>query len=128
MKRQWIHLKHALTCDDLFLRVLFLFFGVGAIGFSLALSYWILSTATKADSWSLLIFVGGLAILLILWGALLLGRCLSAPSSRWSKFAEKAHPDTVDGEGLIILLLLSLLPAVILTLVLRRLGMRGYVS
>src|SRR4029077_19624301 len=51
--------------------------------------------------------------------------CFLPRSSKWTRFAEKFHPDTVDVEAAVLLLLAILLPAVLLTLLLRACGIRG---
>lgn len=122
MRAIWKSLLYQFTRDDLFVRVLFALFamGIGGLGAALCLSIFYLGEAM----WILLLMIG-IGSLLICWGCLLLARTFFAPKSRWSKLAEKYHPDTSDGEGIIIIFVLFFLPAVLLTLILRVIGIRG---
>jgi hypothetical protein len=118
-------LKSWLFVDDLFVRALFFLWGAGLVAGGVAVIIFSWRSGDVMAEWgpSLLAIVFG--VLIIGWGFLSIGRCLLPRSSNWSRLAENFHPDTVDLEGGVLLLLLIVLPAVLLTLALRSCGVRG---
>src|SRR5689334_10335489 len=113
-----------LTRDDLFLRVFSLLAGIviGGIGVAMAVA---------AASLEFLAWLGWfnlvwwpIATLLIAWGALLVSRCVVAVNSRMARRAEKFLPDATDLEDAALLLVVFVLPAALITLLLRLVGIR----
>ncbi len=125
MRAIWKSLLYQFIRDDLFVRVVFALFamGIGGLGVAFCLSVFYIEEAVWIMS--LMVAIG---LLLICWGCLLFARTFFAPKNRWSKLAEKYHPDTCDGEGIVIIVVLFFLPAVLLTLILRIFGIRGRVT
>jgi hypothetical protein len=66
-----------------------------------------------------------IAALLIAWGALLVTRCVVPVNSRMARRAEKYLPDPAGLEEAALLLVVFVLPAALLTLLLRLIGVRG---
>jgi hypothetical protein len=70
------------------------------------------------DNWHVLSFMGGIVIV----------SAFTPPTSRWSRFAEKCYPNPAALDDAAIFLIAVLLPAVVVTVLLRAIGVRGYVS
>ena len=116
-----------LTRDDLFLRVLSAMAGLffGGIGVAMAVA---------AASLEFLAWLGWfnlvwwpVALVLIAWGGLLLSRCAVPVNSRMARRAERWFPDPDGLDELAVAALIFILPAALLTLLLRLLGVRGQV-
>ena len=114
-----------LTRDDLFLRVVSGVAGllIGAIGAAMAI------TGASRDflawlGWFNLLF-WPVALLLIAWGMLLASRCIVPARSRLARLAERWLPDPVGLDEGILLALVFIMPAALLTLLLRLIGVRG---
>ena len=111
-----------LTRDDLFLRVFSLLAGI-VIGAARAI------TGASRDflawlGWFNLLF-WPVALLLIAWGMLLASRCIVPARSRLARLAERWLPDPVGLDEGILLALVFIMPAALLTLLLRLIGVRG---
>jgi hypothetical protein len=114
-----------LTRDDLFVRVVSLLMGlvVGGIGVAMA------AAAAPQDfrawlGWFNLLWWPA-ALLLVAWGALLLSRSVVPARWRAARLAEKALLDAGSLEDAAALLLVFIVPAALLTLLLRLAGIRG---
>lgn len=124
--RQFLRRRYEqLTCDDLFLRVISAFGGltIGGIGVFMAIA------GSTRDSlawlgWFALLW-WPVALLAIVWGALLLSRCVVRARSRLARLAERWLPDLVGFDESILLAIVFLMPAVLLTLLLRAVGING---
>lgn len=127
--RQFLRRQYEqLMCDDLFVRVISVLAGIviGGIGVGM------LVTGASQDS---LVWLGWfnllwwpIAALLTVWGALLLSRCAVPPGSRIAQLAERWLPDPAGPDDGAIAALVFVLPAALLTLLLRRIGIRGKTS
>ena len=114
-----------LICDDLFLRVVSALMGlvIGGIGVAMVIAG--TSPETRAWlSWFNLLYWPA-ALLQIIWGALLLSRCAVPAKSRIARIADKWLPDPAGLEEGIAVVLVFVVPAVLLTLLLRLAGIRG---
>lgn len=120
----WTSLRKALFKDDLIIRAALFVFGCAALAFGLIAIDWTLGS--PQESWSALLVVGIIGIAFLLWGLIVSIAAFTPPSSRWSRFAEKLYPDPGGLDDAAIFFIVILLPAVILTLVLRACGVRGY--
>jgi hypothetical protein len=114
-----------LTRDDLFLRVVSGLAGllIGGLGVVMAVA------GASRDflawlGWFNLVW-WPIALLLIAWGALLLSRCIVPARSRLARLAERWLPDPVGLDEGILLALVFIMPAVLLTLLLRLIGIKG---
>jgi hypothetical protein len=125
MDHLWKSLAGALTKDDLFLRVTLFVFGLCALALGVAAVNWLM---TSNASWGWLLAVGMMGGLFLLWGFIVLVSAFTPPSNRWSKLAEKCYPEPAALDDAAIFLFIVLMPAVALTLALRALGVRGYVT
>ena len=114
-----------LTRDDLFLRVVSLLAGIviGGIGVAMAVAAASLEFLTWLGWFNLVWWP--IAALLIAWGALLVTRCVVPVNSRMARRAEKYLPDPAGLEEAALLLVVFVLPAALLTLLLRLIGVRG---
>ena len=124
MKRILRSLFASLLCDDLLLRIICFLGGVLFGGFGVAMSVF---GATHDLGPPLLfrVFYWTIAILFAAYGALMFSRCVLSAKSRMARFLRRFLPDAVDLEAGALLILLVYLPAVLLTLLLRFLGVRG---
>lgn len=116
----------ALTRDDLFLRVSLFVFGLSSVALGATCMHWLAFSPPESLGW----IAAGLciAVFFLAWGSLIFVSAFTAPSSRWSKVAGKCYPEPAALDDAAFLLIVVLFPAVILTLVLRVLGVRGYVT
>ena len=114
-----------LTRDDLFLRVLSLLMGLFFGGIGVAMT---VAAASREFvvwlAWFNLLW-WPVALSLIAWGGLLLSRCAVPARSRLARRAEKWFPDAGDLEDAALLLLVFIVPAALLTLLLRLVEIRG---
>jgi|ERR1044072_4887071 hypothetical protein len=120
-------LKATLAEDDLFWRASCFFYALvaGAVGGFIA---WLLIASTARDTMALPLYavLWVIAAAFLAWAAVLLLGCVSPPESRPMRWASRVLPPIVsmDGqEGL--LAYITFLPAAVLTLALRAIGMRG---
>jgi hypothetical protein len=114
-----------LTRDDLFLRVVSALAGlvIGGIGVAMAIAG--ASHESRAWlSWFNLVYWPA-ALLLTIWGALLLSRCAVPAGSRIARIADRWLPDPVGPDEGIMVALVFVVPAALLTLLLRLVGVRG---
>ena len=123
MKRFFRHLTASLKQNDLFVRVVFVLSGLLFGGIGVALLAFLLTDASA----SLLakIFIWPIAILLTSMGGLMAARCALPAQSRLARLLDRNLPDDVGSEGIVLLILVIYLPSVLLTLLMRRLGIRG---
>lgn len=123
--RQFLRrLSKSFTRDDLLLRVIFFMGGACFAGLGVAMSLW----GVTHNLWALTfghLFYWTTAIIFTAYGGLLFSRCVLAARSRSARFVERFLPDAVGLEDGLALLLLMYLPAVLLTIVLRNLGIKG---
>ncbi|MCZ8253094.1 MAG: hypothetical protein O9318_11540 [Hylemonella sp.] len=121
----WKALVETVTKDDLFIRVALAIFG----GSAAALGLLCLSEPVGSDqSWGWSLVLWGVGFLFLAWGVLVFVAAFTPPSSRWSKAAEKFYPDPAGLDDAAFLLVVVLIPAVVVTLLLRVCGVRGYVA
>jgi hypothetical protein len=124
MKRVLRRLLASLLRDDLLLRVA-CFLG-GALFGGLGVTMFIAFAQDLRTSFSWVDVVYWLiAILLTAWGALLLSRCVLPAQSRIARLVQRILPDAAGFEEAGLLILLIYLPAMLLTLLLRLVGVRG---
>jgi len=118
-----------LTRDDLFLRVVFLLFGLALSAGSLFVALWLAFGHADLGSVWLLAVVWVLSLGFLGLGTLLLCACIASPRSRVARLARRVDyiPDLDNFILFVIVALVFLLivPSA-LTLILRILGMRGY--
>ena len=122
MKRFFCRLTVSLIRDDLFLRVLFAVAGLLSGGLGVAMLAFGLTFSCA--SLPLLMLYWLFAILFTTLGGLMLPRCALPAHSRLARFWDRHLPDGT-GEEALFLLLVVYLPAVLFTLVLRFIGVRG---
>jgi hypothetical protein len=127
MQALWDRLRNSLAADDLFFRVSCFFYALvgGAVGGFIA---WLLVASSARDTMAGLLYAlfWLIAIAFLAWAAVLLIGCVSPPASRPMRWASAVLPPIVsfDGqEGL--LAYLTFLPAAVLTLALRAIGVGG---
>jgi hypothetical protein len=121
MKRFLRRLHLLFARDDLFLRVVWLVTGFCIAGFGVAMCV----LGAKQDLGSRLQgLYWTVAIPIITCGGLLISRCAQSAQSRISRCLDAHLPDAY-GEDFVALLVAIYLPAVLLTLLLRLLGVRG---
>ena len=123
MKRLWRHLIVSFERDDLFFRVVFVLSGLLSGGIGIALLVFV-STHTSTSPLAEVLF-WTLAILLTAVGGLMATRCALPAHSRLARFLDRKLPDAVGLEESIFLIVAIYLPAALLTLLLRFLGVRG---
>ena len=128
MRELWRLLRTALTTDDLVWRVTFLLFAILLASLTAGLSYWLLTADGRSSWWVWQLLLWALAVGLAIWSIVLLGGCFGSPGSRWARWAHRVPLDAADGEGVILLLAIILIPAAALTLMLRWIGVRGHSS
>jgi len=123
MAHIWKKFVDAMTEDDLLIRVLLAAFGAGAA----TLGYLAGSEAVDAkESWGWLLALWLVGLLFLAWGVLLFGAAFTRPSSRWSKVAERFYPNPSGLDEAAFLLVFLLIPAILLTLILKSCGLRGH--
>lgn len=114
-----------LTRDDLFVRVLSALIGLVAGGIGVAM---VVAAASREFigwlGWFNLVW-WPIALLLIFWGALLIARCAVSARSHIARLAEKTVPDPPMPDEATILVLIFVVPAALLTLLLRLVGVSG---
>ncbi|MGB9366032.1 MAG: hypothetical protein WCE79_08460 [Xanthobacteraceae bacterium] len=127
MQAFWDRIKASLSADDLFFRVSCFFYALvgGAVGGFIA---WLLvaSSARETTAGPLYALFWLIAVAFLVWAAVLLIGCVSPPGTRPMRWAAATLPPIVsfDGqEGL--LAYITFLPAAVLTLLLRGIGVRG---
>jgi hypothetical protein len=126
MRKLWSHLWHALTVDDLFLRVCFAFMSMFAAALATALGFVVL--AKDGLEGGLLLLAASFMLLFASWAALLIGGCVARPDSRWNRWAQATAMDSSAADEALIFVAVLLLPAVFVTLALRLLGVRGFTA
>ena len=122
MKRLFRRLCIPLVRDDLFVRVACFLAGLLFGGLGVAISVW---AATHHSSPNIQVACWIIAIPFTVWGAVLVLRCALSARSRMARFVDRYLPDAFGFEEAALLLLAVYLPAALLTLLLRRLGVRG---
>ena len=127
MRALWDGVKGVLVADDLFWRVSCFFFALLGIGFGVLIGcVLLLSSARESMWWPWQALFWLLAAGLFAWAAVLLLGCVSPPGSRPTRWAARALPAMVDFEGETSLFALAaFLPAAVITLLLRGIGVRG---
>jgi hypothetical protein len=120
-------IKATLAEDDLFWRAGCFFYAAlaTAVGGFIA---WLLVASSARDTMAVALYAlfWVIALAFLAWAAVLLAGCVSPPESRPMRWASRALPGivSIDGqEGL--LAYLTFLPAALLTLALRAIGIRG---
>ena len=127
MRALWDGVKGVLAADDLFWRVSCFFFALLGIGLGVLIGSVLLLSSARDSMWwpwqaLLWLFAAGL----FAWASVLLLGCFSPPGSRPARWAARAQPAMVDFEGETSLLALAVfLPAAMVTLMLRGIGVRG---
>ena len=122
MKRFFRRLFALLVRDDLFVRVVCFLAGLLFGGLGVVIS---ILAATHHLNAGIQVLCWAIGILFTAWGALLLPRCVLSAHSRMARFIDRYLPDAAGLEDAAFLLLAIYLPAALLTLLLRFLGMRG---
>jgi len=123
MKRLWRRLIISFERDDLFFRVVFVLSGLLSGGIGIALLVFVSTHASVSLLAEVLFWT--LAILLTAVGGLMAARCALPAQSRLARFLDRKLPDAVGLEEGIFLIVAIYLPAALLTLVFRLLGVRG---
>ena len=102
-----------------------LFFGVGA----LALGFLAVREALhSSESWGWLLAIWIVGAMFISWGIIVVVAAFTPPLSPWSKVAEKCYPNPAALDDAVVFLIIVLIPAVVMTFLLRAFGVRGYVT
>jgi hypothetical protein len=122
MKRFLRRLLIPLVRDDLFVRVACFLAGLLFGGLGVAMSVW---GATHDLGPKIQVVYWVIAILFTAWGGFLVSRCVLSAQSRMARFMDRYLPDAVGFEEAVALILAIYLPAALLTLLLRLLGVRG---
>lgn len=125
MGRLWKLFTEAVTKDDLFIRVTLAVFGLASTALGLLT---VTDAVDSNESWGWLLALWVVGILFLSWGLLVFVAAFTPPLSRWSKTAEKFYPDPGGLDEAAIFLVVMLIPAAVLTLLLRACGVRGYVT
>lgn len=123
MKRFWRRLVISCERDDLFLRVVFFLSGLLFGGLGVVMLVFV-STQPSASLVAEVLF-WALGILFTVWGGLMASRCALSAQSRIARFLDRKLPDAVGLEESALLIIAIYLPAVLLTLLLSFLGIRG---
>lgn len=124
--RQFFRLiSSAITRDDLFLRALCLTAGiiVGGLGVLILIGRIPQWSSAEFSWYSLFLWLVGL--LLSGWGGLLLSRCVVPAKSRIADWTAKCFPDPNWFQDTLIVLAVFAIPAILLTLALRLIGVKG---
>lgn len=125
MGNLWKSIIEAVTKDDLFIRVTLAVFGSCAT----ALGLLALREAIRSnESWGWLLVLWVVGAMFLSWGLLVFVSAFTRPSSRWSKAAEKCYPDPAGLDDAALFFVVVLIPAAVLTFLLRACGIRGYVT
>jgi hypothetical protein len=109
--------------DDLLLRVVFVQSGLLSGGIGIALLVCVPTQASTSPLADVLLWT--LAILLTAVGGLMAARCAVPAQSRLARFLDRNLPDAAGLEDAVFMIGAIYLPAALLTLVLRLLGVRG---
>lgn len=109
--------------DDLFFRVVFVLSGLLSGGIGIALLFFVSTHASASLSAEVLFWT--LAILFTAVGGLMAARCTLPAQSRLAQFLDRHMPDAWGLEESIFLVVAIYLPAALLTLLLRFLGVQG---
>ena len=125
MGNLWKSFVEAVTKDDLFTRVTLAVFGLGATALGLLA---VSEAVSSNETWGWLLILWVVGVVFLSWGLLVFVAGFSPPSSRWSKAAEKFYPDPAGLDDAALFLVAFLIPAAVLTLLLRACGVRGYVT
>jgi hypothetical protein len=123
MKRFLRRLVVSFERDDLFLRVVFVLSGLLFGGIGIALLVFVSTQASTSPVVEVLFWT--LAILLTAVGGLMAARCVLPAKSRLARFLDRNTPDAVGLEESVFLIVAIYLPAALLTLLIRFLGIRG---
>ncbi|WP_065752444.1 hypothetical protein [Bradyrhizobium paxllaeri] len=123
MKRFFRRLTASLKQDDLFERIVFVLSGLLFGGLGVVLLAFLLTDASASPLANALLWT--FAILLTSMGGLMAARCALPAQSRLARFLDRNLPDDVGSEGIVLLIFAIYLPAMLLTLLMRRLGIRG---
>ena len=123
MKRFLRRLIISVQRDDLFLRVVFVQSGLLSGGLGIALLVCVSTNASTSPIADVLLWT--LAILLTAVGGLMTARCAVPAQSRPARSLDRNVPDAAGLEDAIFLIGAIYLPAPLLTLVLRLLGVPG---
>ena len=122
--RQFLRrLYKSVTRDDLLLRIICFFGGVLAGGIGVALFVFVAMDNFKSLFAQFLCWV--ITIFFMSYGGLMLLRCVLSARSRTARFIERFLPDAVGLEEGTLLALVIYLPAVLLTLLLHWVGVKG---
>jgi len=125
MRALWRRLKDALTVDDLFWRVVFFLFALFMMALCVVGVGWLLTPDARATWWVWQVLLAAFMAGLFFCAAVMFGGCFASPGSRWSRWAQKATPDAVDIGEAIFIVAVIFLPAVVITVLLRYIGVRG---
>jgi hypothetical protein len=109
--------------DDLFLRVVFVLSGVLFGGIGIALLVFV-STHAGVSLFAEVLF-WAFAALFTAAGGVMAARCALPAQSRLARFPDRNLPDAVGLEESVLLIAVIYLPAAVLTLLIRFLGVRG---
>ena len=123
MKRFLRRLIISFERDDLFLRVVFVLSGLLPGGIGIALLVFVSTNASASPLADVLFWT--LAILLTAVGGLMAARCAVPAQSRLARFLDRNVPDAAGLEDAIFLIVAIYFPAVLLTLLIRFVGVRG---
>jgi hypothetical protein len=111
--------------DDLLVRIIFFLTGIFFCGLGFAVLVFTITTHDWEGRLFSLLFYFAVAILSIGYGGVMLSRCVLSVRSRAARRLDRFLPDTPGLEEGALLILLIYLPAVLLTLLLRWLGVKG---
>ena len=124
MKDLWRTLRANLSKDDLFVRVLFLVLGSSLAAAGIYGLLWLGGHDMRDQpSWAIWLSACLLSILLG-WGLLLAARSFAPRESKVADLAERFFPDAFD-ESTLLFMAVFCLPALLLTYLLRWLGVQG---
>ena len=123
MKRLFRRLTVSLKQDDLFARVVFVLSGLLFGGLGVAILAFLSMDASVSPLAKVLF--GTIAILLTSMGGVMAARCALPAQSRLARFLDRNLPDAGGLEDAVFLIVAIYLPAMLLTSLMRRLGIRG---
>jgi hypothetical protein len=123
MKRLLRRLVTSCERDDLFLRVVFFLSGLLIGGLGVVMLVLVSTTSSASPVAEVLFWAFG--ILFTALGGLMASRCALSAQSRIARFLDGKLPDAAGLEDGALLLIAIYLPAVLLTLLTRLLGVRG---
>jgi hypothetical protein len=120
----WATLKNALTCDDLFIRIVYLFVAILFATLSWIGIAWLASE--RADTETIWLSVALIAVIACsAYATLMLCGTFAKPNTKPARLADRWMLDAAADDGLILLVVI-VFPAVLVTLLLRVLGVSGY--